>query len=110
MQDAKLFAVSRKGRPSATMPHTFSRHHGHFAVLLPRGPDDNLNVLSERGEELHEALDGKGSGAVAHQCGNVRLPYTENLSRFRLLEAALLDEAVDLEGELGLQEFLLRMR
>ena len=71
-------------------------------MLLPRGPDDNLHILSERGEEVHEALDGKGSGAVAHQCGNVRLLDAENLSRFRLLEAALLDEAVDLQSEFGL--------
>jgi hypothetical protein len=33
----------------------------------------------------------------------VRLLDAENLSRFRLLEAALLDQAVDLQGEFSLQ-------
>jgi len=78
-------------------------------VWLARGPYDDLHVLAERGEEVHEAFDGKGGGAVAHQCGNVRLLDAENLSRVRLLEAASLDEAVDLQGEFGLQQFLLRM-
>ena len=40
----------------------------------------------------------------------MRLPDAENLSGFRLLEAAPLDEAVDLQGELGLQQFLFGMR
>jgi hypothetical protein len=40
----------------------------------------------------------------------MRLLDPENLSRFRLLEAAPLDEAVNLQGKLGLQQFLFGMR
>jgi len=87
-----------------------SRYHGHFTVLLARGPYDDFHVLPERGEKVHEAFDGKGTGAVAHQCRNVRLLDAKNLSRFRLPEAASLYEAIDLQGEFGLQQLLLRMR
>src|ERR1700690_220531 len=79
------------------------QNHGHFAVWLAGGLYDDLHVLAKRGEELHEAFDGEGAGTVAHQCRNVRLLDAENLSGFRLLEPALLDEAVDLQGEPGLQ-------
>jgi hypothetical protein len=88
---APLLAVFSQGAgASATMPPQLSRHHGHFAVLLARGPYDDLHVLPERGEEVHEAFDGKGAGAVAHQCRNVRLLDAENLSGFPLLEAVRL--------------------
>jgi hypothetical protein len=40
----------------------------------------------------------------------MRLLDAENLSGFRLLEAAPLDEAVDLQSELGLQQFPFGMR
>jgi hypothetical protein len=39
----------------------------------------------------------------------VRLLDTEDLTGFGLLEAALLDDAVDLESKLGLQELLFGM-
>ena len=79
------------------------QNHGHFAVWLARGSYDDFHVLAERGEEVHEALDGKGARAVAHQRRDVRLLDAENFSGFRLLQAALLDQAVDLQGEPGLQ-------
>src|SRR5690242_6255306 len=77
----------------ATMLSDLLPDHGHFAVLLARGPYDDLHVLPKRGEEVHKALDGKGARTVAHQCRNVRLLDAENLSGFRLLEAASLDKA-----------------
>ena len=79
------------------------QNHGHFSVWLARGFYDDFHVLAERGEEVHEAFDGEGAGAVAHQRRDVRLLDAENLSGFGLLEAALLDQAVDLQGEPGLQ-------
>jgi hypothetical protein len=100
----------RKGRVLRNDAASASRHHGHFAMLLTRGPYDDLHVLAERREEVHEAFDGKGAGTVAHQCGNVGLLDAENLSRFRLLEAAALDEAVDLQGKFRFQQLPLRMR
>jgi hypothetical protein len=54
-------------------------------MLLSRGLYDDLHVLAECREEVHEAFDGKGAGTIAHQCGNVRLLDAENLSRFRLI-------------------------
>jgi hypothetical protein len=71
-------------------------------MLLAHGSYVHLHVLPKRCEEVHEAFDGKGVSAVAHQHRDVRLMDAENLSGLRLLEAASLDEAVDLQGELGL--------
>ena len=79
-------------------------------MFLARGRHGDLDVLAEGGEEVHQAFDGKGAGAVAHQGGNVRLLDAEDLAGIGLLEAAFLDEAVDLEGKLGLQELLLGIR
>jgi hypothetical protein len=33
---------------------------------LARWPYDGFYALAERGEEVHEAFDGKSSGVVAH--------------------------------------------
>ncbi len=73
------------------------------------GLDGDLDVLPEGGEKVHEALDGKRAGAVAHQGRYVRLLDAENLAGFDLLEAAFLDEAVNLERKPGFQEFLFGM-
>jgi hypothetical protein len=78
------------------------RNHRHFAVGLASGFYDDFHVLAQGGEEVHEALDGKGAAAVAHQCRNVRLPDAENLSGFRLLEAASFDQPVDCKVSLAL--------
>lgn len=94
---------SRRHRQLHERGRSLLHDHGYFAVRLARGLYDDLHVLAKRGEEFHEAFDGEGAGAVAHQCRNVRLLDAENLSRFRLLEAASLDEAVDLQREPGLQ-------
>lgn len=44
-------------------------HDGHFAVWLAGGFYDDFDVLAEGGEEVHEAFDGEGAGAVAPVCG-----------------------------------------
>lgn len=80
-----------------------------FPLFLAGGPDGDFDVLAEGGEKVHEALDGKGAGAVAHQGGNMRLLDAEDLASFGLLEAAFFDEAINLERKLGLQKFLLGM-
>src|SRR2546429_2690559 len=80
-----------------------SRNHRHFTVRLPCWPHSDLNVLSQGSEELHEALDREDAGAVSHQSGNVRLLDPKNLAGFSLRNAALLDEAVNLQREFGLQ-------
>jgi len=83
---------------------------GNLALSLTRGLHGDLDVLAEGGEKVHETLNGKGTGAIAHQGGNVRLIDAENLAGFSLLEAAFFDEAVDLQSKLGFQELLLGMR
>jgi hypothetical protein len=84
-------------------------NEGDFALFFASGLHGDLDVLAEGGEEVHEALDGKGAGAVAHQGGNVRLLDAEDLAGIGLLEAALFDEAVNLQRKLGFQEFLFGM-
>jgi len=84
-------------------------HEGDFAVFLASGLHGDVHVLAEGGEEVHEALDGKGTGAVAHQGRNVRLLNAEDLASFGLLEAATFNEVVNPKGKLGLQEFLFWM-
>src|SRR3981189_3992576 len=84
-------------------------HEGNFAVFLASGFHGDLDVLAEGGEKVHETFDGKGTGAVAHQDGNMRLLDAEDLASFCLLEATLSNEAINLERKLGLQEFLLGM-
>jgi hypothetical protein len=71
-------------------------------MLLARGSYDDLHVPPKHCEKVYGAFDGKGVSAVAGQRRDVRLLDAENLSGLRRLEAASLDEAVDLRGELGL--------
>jgi len=61
-------------------------HEGNFAVFLASGFHGDLDVLAEGGEKVHETFDGKGTGAVAHQDGNMRLLDAEDLASFCLLE------------------------
>ena len=82
---------------------------GNLALSLTRGLYGDLHVLAEGGEKIHETLNGKRAGTIAHQGGNVRLLDAENLAGFSLLEAAFFDEAVDLQSKLGFQELLLGM-
>ena len=84
-------------------------HEGNFAVFLASGLHGDAHVLAEGGEKVHKTFDGKGAGAVAHQDGNMRLLDAEDLASFCLLEATFFDEAINLQRELGLQEFLLGM-
>lgn len=64
-------------------------------MRLACGPDGNLNVLSQSGEEVHQAFYRKRSRAVAHHPRDVGLFAPEDLSGFGLRDAALFDEAVD---------------
>jgi len=57
-------------------------------------------------EKVHETLDGKGAGAIAHQGRDVRLLDAEDFSSFGLLEAATFNEALNLKRHLRFQELL----
>jgi hypothetical protein len=78
-------------------------------MCLARGPDDDLDVLSEGGEKVHEAFYGKSAGTVAHQGRDVGLFDPQNLAGFRLGDPALLYETVNLQREFCFQKFLFGM-
>ena len=71
------------------------------------GADGDLDVLSEGGEEFHEAADAEVAGAVAHEEGDLGLLDAEDFGDFDLGQVAVLEDGIDLEGELGLEQFLL---
>lgn len=77
--------------------------HRQLTLPLPRRAHCGLNVLPEGGQKLHQALHGKGTGPSAHEDGDVRLPDPEDLAGLGLREAALPDEAVDLQRQIGLE-------
>jgi len=63
---------------------------GDFALFLAGGFHGDLHVLAKGGEKVHETLDGKGAGAVAHQGRNVRLLDAEDLAGFGCLRPRFL--------------------
>ena len=76
------------------------------AMLLAGRPDGDLHVLTQNGEEFHEASDGKVARAVAHQQGDLRLLHPENFGDLNLSHATTLEDRVDLQSELRLEQFL----
>lgn len=70
-------------------------------MFLSRRPDRDFNVLSERGQELHQPLNGKVARLPTHETGNVRLFDAEYFSRRRLGKLAGFDDPVDLECKPG---------
>jgi len=81
--------------------------NGKRAVFLARGPDGDFDVLEQGGEKLHEAANGKVARAVAHQQGDLRLLHAENFGDLHLGHAAVLEDRVDLQGELRFEQLLL---
>jgi len=78
-------------------------------MVLAAGADGDLNVLAERREELHEASNREVSRAVAHQQRNLRLLHAEDFGDLHLGHAGVLEDGIDLQGELRLEQFLLRI-
>jgi hypothetical protein len=76
-------------------------------VLFPGGADGDFDVLAEGGEEFHEAADAEVAGAVAHKQGDLGLLNAENFGEFDLGQAAVLEDGIDLQGELGFEQLLL---
>ena len=79
------------------------------AVFFAGGPDGDFNVLTQSGEEFHEASNRKIARTVPHQQGNLRLLHAEDFGDLRLRHAAVLEERIDLQRELGLEQFLFRI-
>src|SRR5579864_1245323 len=76
-------------------------------MLLAAGADGDFNVLAQSREELHEASNREVSRPVAHQQRNLRLLHAEDFGDLHLCNAGVLEDRIDLKGELGLEEFLL---
>jgi hypothetical protein len=79
-------------------------------MLLARGPDDDFDVLTQSGEEFHKASNREVTRAIPHQQRDLRLLHAENFGDLHLCQAAVLEDRRDLQGELCLEQLLLRIR
>jgi hypothetical protein len=82
----------------------------NFAVHFTGRPYGYFNVLAERGEKIHEALDRKGPGLAPHERGDVWLLDAEDFTRLHLGEVALLNQAVDAQRQMRLELLAFRVR
>lgn len=78
-------------------------------MFLASGPDGDFNIATQSREKFHQASNGKTASAVPHQQGNLGLLHAENFSDLDLCHAAVLEDCVDLQRELRLEQFLLRI-
>ena len=53
-------------------------------MLLARRPDGDFNVLTQSGEEFHEASDREVTRAIPHQQRDLRLLHAEDFGDLRL--------------------------
>jgi len=75
-------------------------------VFLTSGTNSYLNVLTQSGEEFHEASNGKVTCAVPHQQGDLRLLHAEVFGYLDLSHTAVFKDCADLQGKLCLEKFL----
>src|SRR6185369_1784348 len=80
-----------------------------FTLCPPGRLYGDFYVLAERREEIHKALHRESSRLPAHQRGNVGLLNAQYLAGPRLGQAAILNQPVNSQGELGFELFPLRM-
>ena len=78
-------------------------------MLLAGGADGDFDVLTQSREKFHEASNGKVTRAVPHQQGDLGLLHAENFGDLDLCHAAALEDGIDLQGELCLEQLLLRI-
>jgi hypothetical protein len=78
-------------------------------MFLAGGADGDFNVLTQSSKELHKASDGEVTRTVSHQQGDLRLLDAEDLGDLDLCHATVLEDGVDLQGELRLEQLLLRI-
>ena len=76
-------------------------------MLFAGGSDRDFDVLAEGGEKFHQATDAEVAGTVAHEQGDLGLLDAEDFGQFDLGQAAGFEDGIDLQGELGLEQFLL---
>jgi hypothetical protein len=79
-------------------------------VVCGGGSDGDLDVLAENRQKLHQPSNRHGYRPAAHQRRDLGLCRAKQLGGLGLGELLLLDQLIDLYSELGLEEFLLRIR
>ena len=63
-------------------------------------PDGDFHVLARSREELHETSDREITRAIPHQQRDLRLPHAEDFGDLHLRHDFVLEDRVDLQGEL----------
>ena len=81
-------------------------HHGHLTVVFARRPHSYFNVLAESGEEVNKAAYREVARTIARQRRDMGLRNAEDFPSFGLGDAAVRDDAVDLQSQARLQKFL----
>jgi hypothetical protein len=79
-------------------------------MFLARWPDGDFNVLTQGSKELHKASNGEVTRTVPHQQRDLRLLHAKDFGDLDLCHAAVLKDGIDLQGELCLEQLLLRIR
>ena len=79
-------------------------------MFLARWPDGDFNVLTQGSKELHKASNGEVTRTVPHQQRDLRLLHAKDFGDVDLCHAAVLKDGIDLQGELCLEQLLLRIR
>ena len=77
------------------------------AVFLACWTDGDFNILAQSRKELHEASNREITRAVSHQQRHLGLLDAEDFGDLNLCHAAVLEDGIDLQGELGLEQLLL---
>ena len=76
-------------------------------MLLPSGPDGDFNIPAQSSEEFQKASNREVARAVPHQQRDLRLLDAEDFGDLDLCHAAVLQDAINLQSELRLEQFLL---
>lgn len=77
------------------------------AVFLACWTDGDFNILAQSRKELHEASNREITRAVSHQQRHLGLLDAEDFGDPDLCHAAVLEDGIDLQGQLGLEQLLL---
>ncbi len=104
-QHAEAIAFAARLRHATTS----SGDNRHLAVFFTPLFDADLDIVSESGEELHQALGGKRAGTTAQEIRDVRLRNTEDLPGLCLRQLPRFDGAENLQRQIRLQQLLVRV-
>jgi hypothetical protein len=74
------------------------------------GADDDVDILSQRGQQAHQPLAGKVCEAAVQQSRDLRLIDSHQRRRGGLRQAPILDDLADAACEFRFGKFFLRLR